>query len=151
MGQSQKFGLAVELWNNKNGMIIMSEASFDEWKDEGTLSLTTYYKSGKGVATPLGYARKGNKIYVNTRIDSYKIKRLQNNPNGKIALSNMRGTLKSSSIDVKVRILNPGEDDDAKEAMKYDSKFTWKLMRFTNKIKFWSKPVERVFLEIEKA
>ncbi|MHA1989475.1 MAG: hypothetical protein ACW981_02690 [Candidatus Hodarchaeales archaeon] len=129
----------------------MPETNFEDWKDEGTLSLTTFYKSGKGVATPLGYARKGNKIYVNTRTDSYKIKRLQNNSSGKVALSNMRGTLKSPLTDVKVKILNPGEDDEAKEAMKYDSKFSWRLMRFTNKIKFWSKPVERIFLEIEKA
>jgi PPOX class probable F420-dependent enzyme len=128
----------------------MSEKNFDDWKDEGTLSLTTFYKSGKGVATPLGYARSGDIIYVNTRMDSYKIKRLRNNTKGKIALSNMRGTLKGPLIDVEVKILNQGEDDESKVAMKYNSKFSWKLMRFTNKIKFWSTPAERTFLEIKK-
>ena len=128
----------------------MSENDFDDWKEEGTLSLTTYYKNGKGVATPLGYSRKNDKIYVNTRVKSYKIKRLSNNPNGKIALCNYKGILKSPLIDVTVKILPLGEDSEAREVMKYDTKIVWKLNRFMNKLKFWKAPEQRIFLEIEK-
>ncbi|OLS22078.1 MAG: hypothetical protein HeimC3_32660 [Candidatus Heimdallarchaeota archaeon LC_3] len=81
-------------------------------------------------------------------MESYKVKILKNNPNGKIALSNLRGTLKSPLIDVQIKILSTEEDEEAKKTMKLDSKFSWKTMRFTNKIKFWSKPKERIFLEI---
>ena len=122
--------------------------TINNWKEEGTLSLTTYYKSGKGIATPLGYSRKEGKIYVNTPVESYKVKILKNNPNGKIALSNLRGTLKSPLIDVQIKILSTEEDEEAKKTMKLDSKFSWKIMRFTNKINFCSKSKERIFLEI---
>ena len=118
------------------------------WKTSGILSLTTYYKNGKGVATALGYERKGDKIFVNTRAKSYKVKRLRKNPDGKIAISNYRGTIKSPLIDVTVKILEPGEDEEAKTVMKYYTKLSWRWMHFMNKIKFWSKPEPRLFLEI---
>lgn len=129
-------------------MNAQKEFDFSDLKESGTLSLTTYYKSGKAVATPLGYDREDGKIYVNTRTKSYKIKRIKQNPNGKIALSDYRGTIKSPYIEVKIKILWPGEDEEARRVMKYDSKFSWKFMRFMQKLKFWKEPEERVFLEI---
>ena len=80
--------------------------NFNDWKESGTLSLTTYYKSGKAVATPLGYDRKGDKIYVNTRIKSYKIKRIKYNPTGKIALSNFKGSIKVHLLMLTSKFLN---------------------------------------------
>ena len=126
----------------------MKNYSFSDLKNEGTISLTTYYTNGKGVATPVGYSKRDNKIFVNTRALSYKIKRLRKNPKARIALCNMRGKVKSPFIDVQVRILEHGQDDEAKEVMRYDSKFSWRFMRFMNKITFWKKPDERIFLEI---
>ena len=128
----------------------MTERHFHDWKVEGTLSLTTYYKNGKGVATPVGYARKGDKIFVNTDANSYKIKRLKNNPSGQIALSTMRGKLRSPLVDVKVRILPPGADAETRETMKLDNKLMWNFMKLCNRIAFWRKASERIFLEIEK-
>lgn len=126
------------------------EINFNDWKDSGILSLTTYYKSGKSVATPLGYNKKGNKIFVNTRSKSFKIKRIKNNPTGKIAQSNYKGTIKSSFIDVNIKILNSTAEGEARKVMKYDSKLSWKFMRFREKLMFWKKPEERTFLEITK-
>lgn len=123
---------------------------FTNWKDTGILSLTTYYRSGKSVATPLGYDKKGEKIYVNTRTSSYKIKRIKNNPTGKIALSNYRGSIKSPFIEVNIKILTHDNEEEARKVMKYDSKLSWKFMRFREKLTFWKKPEERVFLEITK-
>ena len=126
----------------------MDNFNFANLKDNGIISLTTYYQNGKGVATPVNYEKKNSKIFVNTRLKSYKIKRLRKNPNATIAVSTMRGKIKSPYINVVAKILEPGQDQEAKDVMKYDTKFSWKFMRFMNKIKFWKKPDERIFLEI---
>lgn len=124
--------------------------TFNNWKKSGTLSLTTFYKNGKSVATPLNYEMENNKIYVNTRSKSYKIKRIKNNPTGKIALSNYKGSIKSPYIDVNIKILGSSEEGEAKRVMEYDSKLSWRFMRFREKITFWKKHEERTFLEITK-
>ena len=126
----------------------MNEFKFANLKDSGIISLTTYYKSGKGVATPLGYDKKDNKIFMNTRKNSYKIRRIKNNHQGKIAVSDYRGRIKSPYIEVEIKILEPNEDQEAITVMRYDTKLSWRYMRFMNKIKFWKKQEERVFLEL---
>ena len=59
------------------------------------------------------------------------------------------GKLKGPLIDATVKILEPGvEDQQARIAMKYDTKFSWKFFRFVNKLRFWKELDERVFLEV---
>ena len=113
-----------------------------------TISVTTYYKSGKGVATPIEFIRKNDHLYASTRIDSYKVKRLRNNPNAKIAPCTMRGKLKGPEIEVKVRIIPKAEEEYASETMKEAITFLYKILLGLSKFAFWRKKAEYVYLEI---
>jgi len=119
---------------------------FDYLKGKRTISLTTFYRSGKGVATPVEFAHSNGKLYCSTRKDSYKVKRLKNNPKGIIAPCTMRGKITGPSVKVLVRIL-PGEEEEiAREAMKVlYSGFLSKIML---KLMAWRDKSERVYLEI---
>src|SRR5580704_11877202 len=49
------------------------------------ISLTTFRKSGAAVATPVWFGEQDDKLYVMTRSDSGKYKRIRNNPSRRLA------------------------------------------------------------------
>ena len=55
------------------------------------IDLVTFRKSGVGVHTPVWFAESDGKLYVMTRSDSGKLKRVRNNPRVEIAPSSVRG------------------------------------------------------------
>ncbi|MHA2305260.1 MAG: PPOX class F420-dependent oxidoreductase [Candidatus Hodarchaeales archaeon] len=125
---------------------MLNEHKFDYLAGNRTISLTTYYKSGKAVATPVEFVRSGNKLYVSTRIGSYKVKRLKNNPNALIAPCTMRGKLRGQEIEVKAKILPKSEERKAREALKelYQGFF----IKILGKLTSWRDKEEIVYLEI---
>jgi len=62
------------------------------------LCLITFRKSRVPVNTPVWFAERDDKLYVKTRIDSGKAKRIRNNLNVKVASSTMRGKNHRSGI-----------------------------------------------------
>ncbi|MFC8172587.1 PPOX class F420-dependent oxidoreductase [Streptomyces sp. NPDC057325] len=57
------------------------------------VSLTTFRKNGTGVATPVWYAVEGSELYAWTRTDSWKVKRLRNDPRVEAAVCDVRGNV----------------------------------------------------------
>ncbi|MFJ5933295.1 PPOX class F420-dependent oxidoreductase [Streptomyces sp. NPDC003444] len=57
------------------------------------VSLTTFRKNGTGVATPVWYAVDGSELYAWTRTDSWKVKRLRNDPRVEAAVCDVRGNV----------------------------------------------------------
>ncbi|MET9349266.1 PPOX class F420-dependent oxidoreductase [Streptomyces termitum] len=57
------------------------------------VSLTTFRRDGTGVATPVWYAMEDGKVYVWTRTDSWKVKRLRNDPRVELAVCDVRGNV----------------------------------------------------------
>lgn len=57
------------------------------------VSLTTFRKNGTGVATPVWYAVEGAELYAWTRTDSWKVKRLRNDPRVEVAVCDVRGNV----------------------------------------------------------
>ncbi|NHJ02502.1 MAG: PPOX class F420-dependent oxidoreductase [Candidatus Heimdallarchaeota archaeon] len=122
-------------------------------KQSKYISLTTYYKNGKGVATPVEFAEQDGLIYVNTRKKSWKVKRIKGNPKGSIALCTMRGKLLGEKLNVNIRILPKEKEAYAQEVLnqkltKGFNKFFIYLFKFMAKLTFWKTPDVRVFLEI---
>ena len=103
------------------------------------VSLTTFKRDGSPVRTPVWFAEQNGRLYFMTRNDSWKYKRIRNNPQVTIAPCNMRGTVCGPEISARARILPAVEWQAALQAIK---RKYW-LMRFP----FWSKKNE--FLEIE--
>jgi uncharacterized protein len=110
-----------------------------EIHEQKYISLTTFRKNGAAVNTPVWFAEKDDKLYVQTRNDSGKYKRIRNDPRVKIAPCTMRGKVTGPEFAGKASILPGGQWKQAKEAV--NSKY-WMA-----RLPFWSKKNE--FLEIE--
>jgi PPOX class probable F420-dependent enzyme len=70
----------------------MADANpFDILRHEKYIDLVTYRKSGAPVHTPVWFAEQDGRLYIRTRTDSGKVKRIRNNPRVEVAASTLRG------------------------------------------------------------
>ena len=77
------------------------------------IRLETYRKSGQAVATPVWFTIDSDKIFVVTRSDTGKVKRLRNNSKVRVAPSGMRGEPKGEWADGQARFATPEEFERA--------------------------------------
>ena len=77
--------------------------------DGKNLSLITYKKNGDSIATQVWFVEEAEKLYFVTLQGRYKFKRIQNNPNVKIAAASVRGKPKGDYLDGTARILSDEE------------------------------------------
>jgi len=59
------------------------------------INLTTYRKDGRAVVTPVWVVAHGGKAYSYTLRNSYKVKRLRNNPQVRMVACDLRGEQES--------------------------------------------------------
>lgn len=69
------------------------------------ISLTTFRKSGAAVATPVWFGEGDGKLYVMTRSDMGKTKRIRNNPQVRVAACTIRGTVTGVDVAARATIL----------------------------------------------
>lgn len=81
------------------------------------ISLTTFRKSGAGVPTPVWFGEEDGKLYVMTRGDMGKTKRIRNNPQVKVAPCTMRGKVTGSQFAAQAHILPREEHQHARESI----------------------------------
>lgn len=81
------------------------------------ISLKTFRKNGVGVATPVWFGEEGDKLYVMTRTDMGKTKRIRNNPQVRVAACTIRGTVIGVEFAATARILPIGEQARARQAI----------------------------------
>lgn len=109
--------------------------NLDDIKSEKYISVETYKKDGTSVKTPVWFTIKDNLVYVVTRDQTGKIKRLKNNHNVKIATCNIKGKISGKLISGTAEILG---EHETKEAVKRRDKkygFFSKVARFLTKNK----------------
>jgi PPOX class probable F420-dependent enzyme len=88
-------------------------------QDENYLSLVTFRKTGKEVATPVWFALEGGKAYAFTMADSGKVKRLRNSGRSRVAACDVRGKVHGEWIDTETIILEaPAEQEKARRALR---------------------------------
>jgi uncharacterized protein len=73
------------------------------------ISLKTFRKNGVGVATPVWFGEEGERLYVMTRGDMGKTKRIRNTSQVRVAPCTIRGTVTGAEFAATARIL-PVED-----------------------------------------
>lgn len=73
------------------------------------LSLATFRKTGEAVYTPVWFGEDNDRLYVKSRSDSGKYKRIRNNSGVRIAPCTMRGKITGPEFPANARIL-PSED-----------------------------------------
>ena len=87
--------------------------SLEEIKSQKYISLETYRKNNQAVKTPVWFVVRGDLIYVVTREQTGKVKRLRNNSQVKFALCTMRGRVTGDWIPGTAKILSGQEIRDA--------------------------------------
>lgn len=85
--------------------------------DQKYISLMTFRKTGVGVATPVWFGEQDGKLYVMTRGDLGKTKRIRNNPRVTVAPCNIRGKVTGPEFAATARILPPEEHRSARRAI----------------------------------
>jgi PPOX class probable F420-dependent enzyme len=103
------------------------------------ICLITFRKTGVPVSTPVWFGEEGDKLYVMTRSDSGKYKRICNQPQVRIAPCTVRGKPIGPEYSARARLL---PEPDWPRAKKTIEKKYW-LAR----LPFWSK--KNVFVAIE--
>lgn len=102
------------------------------------LLLTTFRKNGIAVPTPVWFAEGDDKLYVMTRPDSGKAKRIRNNPQVSIAPCTVRGRVTGPQSPAHARILPPKDFPHARKLI--NGKY------WAARLPIWSK--KNVYLEI---
>ncbi len=107
----------------------------EEIESEKYISVETYRKNGDPVKTPVWFTIKNNQIFVVTRDQTGKVKRLKNNTQVKIATCSIKGEIKGKWVSGVAEIL---DDEKTKDAIKRRDKkygFFSKMARFLTKSK----------------
>jgi uncharacterized protein len=81
------------------------------------ISLKTFRKNGTGIATPVWFGEENGKLYVMTRSDMGKTKRIRNQPEVKVAPCTIRGKVTGEEFAATARILPPQEHAHARKAI----------------------------------
>ncbi len=81
------------------------------------VSLKTFRKNGAGVATPVWFGEDAGKLYVMTRSDMGKTKRIRNNSQVKVAPCTIRGTVTGAEFVATARILPPEDHARARQTI----------------------------------
>jgi uncharacterized protein len=82
------------------------------------VSLKTFRKNGIGVPTPVWFGEDSGKLYVMTRSDMGKTKRIRNNPKVTVAPCTMRGKITGPELAASARILPPAEFAQRRETIR---------------------------------
>ena len=104
------------------------------------ISLSTFRKSGAAVPTPVWFGEQDDKLYVKTRSDSGKCKRIRNNPQVRIAPCTIRGKITGPDFAAMARILPPENWPPARRSI--EKKYWLARISF-----LWNK--KNVYVEID--
>jgi PPOX class probable F420-dependent enzyme len=89
----------------------------DSIRGQKYISLTTFRKNGAGVATPVWFGEEDGALYVMTRSDMGKVKRIRNNPQVQVAPCTMSGKVTGPGFAARARVLPPEEHTRARQAI----------------------------------
>ncbi len=85
---------------------MAAAGALEQFAGRKYLSLETFRRDGRGVRTPVWFAQDDGRLYVYTEADSFKIKRIRNNPRVRVAPCDMRGRVDGRWVDGTARLLD---------------------------------------------
>lgn len=109
--------LSTQLRRNTHTIKTMASQIPSALAGQKYISLTTFRKTGAAVATPVWFGEDAGKLYVMTRSDMGKTKRIRNNPQVKVAPSTIRGKVTGPEFSATARILPPEEHQRARQTI----------------------------------
>ena len=110
------------------------------------INLVTYRKSGEGVGTPVWFAQDGNRLFVTTSPEAWKVKRIRKNPRVQVGPSDMGGKPLGAAVDAQARIMSGEECKVADKLLDAKYGLMYKAMRL--RARGSNNPNNSVFIEI---
>jgi len=104
-----------------------------QFEGQNYISLETFKKNGEGVKTPVWFVLHANAFYVYTEADSWKVKRVRNNPRVRVAVCSMRGAIKGPWLDAKASLVD-GDERLAADKLLDRKYFLKKIFNFLTRI-----------------
>ncbi|MGQ9889890.1 MAG: PPOX class F420-dependent oxidoreductase [Aggregatilineales bacterium] len=124
--------------------------TFDVLNGHQFMSLTTFRKTGAAVATPVWFAREGDRLYVMTQSESGKAKRIRNNtPGVTVAPCTSRGKVLGPAARGRARFLEGAEAEHARALLRRKYGLMWQAFNVYYRLSGQGRGV--VFLEIVPA
>lgn len=104
-------------------------------ENQDYINLETYKKNGDGVKTPVWFVTDNDKIYIITRSQTGKVKRIKNNPKVKICPCTFSGKPKGQWIKAAAKKVQESEAQKAISLRKKKYGFKALLAGFLSKTK----------------
>jgi len=104
-----------------------------EFDGQKYISLETFKKNGQGVKTPIWFVLYKNAFYVYTEADSWKVRRIRNNPRVRVAVCNIRGAIRGTWLDATASLVE-GDERLAADTLLDRKYFLKKLFNFLTRI-----------------
>jgi PPOX class probable F420-dependent enzyme len=104
-----------------------------EFDGQKYISLETFKKNGQGVKTPIWFVLHKNAFYVYTEADSWKVRRIRNNPRVRVAACNIRGAIRGTWLDATASLVE-GDERLAADTLLDRKYFLKKLFNFLTRI-----------------
>jgi PPOX class probable F420-dependent enzyme len=104
-----------------------------QFADQKYIALETFKKNGQGVKTPVWFVLHKNAFYVYTEADSWKVKRIRNQPRVRVAVCSMRGDLKGPWLDATASLVE-GDERLAANKLLDRKYFLKKVFNFLSRI-----------------
>ncbi|MFF1419922.1 PPOX class F420-dependent oxidoreductase [Streptomyces sp. NPDC058280] len=101
--------------------------TLDEIGRSRYVSFTTFRKDGTGVATPVWHVVEGGELFIWTKTDTWKVKRLRNNSRVLVAACDIRGRIPEGAptLEGTARLLDEPATDAVRKLL--SRKYTWQL------------------------
>jgi PPOX class probable F420-dependent enzyme len=87
----------------------MPDSKLAQFEGHNYISLETFKRNGEGVKAPVWFVLHDGAFYIYTETDSWKVKRIRNNPRARVAVCNVRGTVKGPWLDGTASIIEGDE------------------------------------------
>lgn len=123
---------------------MMREAPFAAMEGRRYLSLTTFRKNGDAVPTMVWFAQQDDTLFMMTRVDTGKIKRLHNNGMVEVAPCTREGIPLSTSVEATARVVPLEHELIAHQALAAKYPLRKRLYEFW----IWLRGYRIVYLEI---
>ena len=119
------------------------------YNTEKYVSLVTTRRDGRTVATPVWFAAIGDQFGVITETNVGKVKRIRNTPRVTLAICDMRGNVKSETIEAVATVLDESQTETVYQAINQRYGIVGRIFNFFSKLRGGAK--RTIGLEIRPA
>ena len=111
----------------------MPDPTLAQFGGQSYISVETFKKNGEGVKTPVWFVLHKNAFYLYTEADSWKVRRIRNNPRVRVAVCNIRGAIKGLWLDASASLVE-GDERLAADKLLDRKYFLKKVFNFLTRI-----------------